>query len=141
MTRPQLNESVPDLALQRSAKSGTLGGSFTLGEILLRPASLENLDYFMKLTQMLSRFFLTHILSKKAKMVGKPHNWIEGIWLALYCTWPLAFLAQLTTGIVFLCIASRRIVGLGMLIMLTLYILDLFVRWIPLGMPGFGFGY
>lgn len=73
--------------------------------------------------------------------IAGPGNWIEGIWLALYCTWPLVFLAQLTTGIVFLCIASRRIVGLGMLIMLTLYILDLFVRWIPLGMPGFGFGY
>ncbi len=68
-------------------------------------------------------------------------NWIEGISLALYCTWPLAFLAQLTTGIVFLCFASRRIVGLGILIMLVLYILELFMRWIPLGMPGFGFGY
>src|SRR6266705_6797056 len=66
-------------------------------------------------------------------------NWLEGIALALYCTWPLAFLAQLTTGIVFLCLASRRIVGLGILIMLALYILDLFVRWIPLGMPGFGY--
>ncbi len=74
MTRPQLNESLPNLALQRSAKSGKLGGSFTLGEILSRPASLENLDYFMKLTHMLSRFFLTHILSKKAKMVGKPQK-------------------------------------------------------------------
>lgn len=62
MTRPQLNESVPDLALRCRVKSGTLGGSFTLGEILSSPASLENLDYFMKLTQMLSRFFLTHIL-------------------------------------------------------------------------------
>jgi len=66
-------------------------------------------------------------------------NWIEGIALALYCTWPLAFLAQLTTGIVFLCLASRRIVGLGILIMLVLYILELFMRWIPLGMPGFGY--
>jgi hypothetical protein len=61
--------------------------------------------------------------------------------IAPNCTWPLAFLAQLTTGIVFLCFASRRIVGLGILIMLALYILDLFVRWIPLGMPGFGIGY
>jgi len=68
-------------------------------------------------------------------------NWIEGISHALYCTWPLAFLAQLTAGIVFLRFPSRRIVGLGILIMLALYILELFVRWIPLGLPGFGFGY
>lgn len=68
-------------------------------------------------------------------------NWIEGIALALYCTWPLAFLAQLTTGIVFLCSISRRIMGLGMLIMSMLYILELFVRWIPPVLPGFGFGW
>jgi hypothetical protein len=80
------------------------------------------------------------LLLSSLHVVGLGH-WIEGISLALYCTWPLAFLAQLTTGIVFLCFASKRIVGLGILMMLVLYILELFMRWIPLGMPGFGFGY
>ena len=68
-------------------------------------------------------------------------SWIDGMALALYCIWPLAFLAQLTTGIVFLCFSSRRIVGLGILIMLALYILELSMRWLPPGMPGFGYGF
>src|SRR5260221_5319706 len=32
MTRPQLNESLPDLALQRSAKSGKLSGHLLWGK-------------------------------------------------------------------------------------------------------------
>ena len=55
-------------------------------------------------------------------------TWIHGISLALYCTWPLAFLAQLIIGVVFLCSASRRIIGLGIITMLVLYILGLFMQ-------------
>jgi len=67
-------------------------------------------------------------------------TWIHGISLALYCTWPLAFLAQLIIGVVFLCSASRRIIGLGILTMLVLYILGLFMEFITPFLPGFGFG-
>ena len=85
-------------------------------------------------------FLVLLFLLSSLHMVGLG-NWIEGIAYALYCTWPLVFLAQLTTGIVFLCSASRRIAGLGILIMLLLYILELFMRWsLPLP-PVFGFGY
>jgi len=67
-------------------------------------------------------------------------TWIHGISLALYCTWPLAFLAQLVIGIVFLCSTSRRIIGLGIFTMLVLYMLGLFMEFITPFLPGFGFG-
>jgi serine/threonine protein kinase len=67
-------------------------------------------------------------------------TWIHGISLALYCTWPLAFLAQLIMGVVFLCSASRRIMGLGITIMLVLYILGLFMEFITPFLPSFGPG-
>src|SRR5438034_7809080 len=67
-------------------------------------------------------------------------TWIHGVSLALYCTWPLAFLAQLIMGVVFLCSASRRIIGLGIIIMLVLYILGLFMEFITPFLPSFGPG-
>jgi hypothetical protein len=62
--------------------------------------------------------------------------------LLLYCFWPFIFAAQLIVSIVFLFTARKRLIGLGMLIGLALFILGLVLHQAQLSLylqwPGMG---
>jgi len=79
---------------------------------------------------------LLFLLSSLLHIVNT-YTWLGMLSSTLICIWPLFFLAQLILGIVFLCSPSRRIVGLGIVTMLLLYILVLFEGWALPFLPNF----